>query len=72
MNWEVGIDIDKRLPSRLVVSDCATLWTAAPLSMRFSRRESWSGLLCPPPRHLLYPGIEPGSPALQLSPQGSP
>ena len=29
----------------------ATLWTVAhqaPLSMGFSRRESWSGLLCPP------------------------
>ena len=30
---------------------CATLWTAAcqaPLSMRFSRQEYWSGLPCPP------------------------
>ena len=31
------------------------------LSMRFSRQEYWSGLLCPPPRHLPDPGIEPVS-----------
>ena len=33
----------------------------APLSMEFSRQEYWSGLPCPPPRDLLYPGIEPAS-----------
>ena len=40
----------------------------APLSMRFSRQEYWSGLPCPPPGDLLNPGVEPGaslmSPAL--------
>ena len=39
-----------------------TLWTVAhqaPLSMRFSRQESWSGLLRPPPRGLPNPGIKP-------------
>ena len=46
------------------------------LSMAFSRQESWSGLPFPPPGDLLYPGIKPGSPALQvalycLSHQGS-
>ena len=46
-----------------------TLWTAAhqaPLSMGFSRQEYWSGLPCPPPEDLPDPGIEPGSPALQV------
>ena len=39
-------------------------WTAAhqaPLSMRFSRQEYWSGLPCPPPGDLPDPGIEPAS-----------
>ena len=35
----------------------------APLSVGFSRQESWSGLPCPPPGHLPDPGIEPASPA---------
>ena len=50
---------------RLIV----TLWTVAhqaPLSMGFSRQEYLSGLPCPPPGDLPYPGIEPGSPALQV------
>ena len=37
------------------------LWTVAhqaPLSMELSRQEYWSGLSCPPPGHLPYPGIE--------------
>ena len=37
----------------------------APLSLGFSRQESWDGLLRPPPRDLPDPGIEPRSPALQ-------
>ena len=43
---------------------CATLWTVAhqaPLSMGFSRQESWRGLPCPPPGYLPHPGIEPKS-----------
>ena len=39
------------------------LWTVArqtPLSMGYSRQESWSGLLLPSP-DLSHPGIEPGS-----------
>ena len=39
-------------------------WTIAhqpPLSMRFSKQEYWSGLPCPPPEDLPYPGIEPMS-----------
>ena len=35
-----------------------------PLSMGFSRKESWSGLPFPSPGDLPYPGIEPRSPAL--------
>ena len=44
--------------------------------MGFSRQEYWSGLPFPSPRDLPNPGIEPGSPSLQmlyrLSHQGSP
>ena len=37
-----------------------SLWAPqAPLSMRFSRQEYWSGLPCPPPAHLSGPGIKP-------------
>ena len=44
-----------------------TPWTIAyqaPLSLGFSRQEYWSGLPFPSPGDLLYPGIEPRSPAL--------
>ena len=50
----------------------ATLWIVAhqaPLSIRFSRQEYWSGLPCPPPEYLPSPGIKPKSsvaPSLQL------
>ena len=61
----------------------ATLWTVArqvPLSMVFSRQESWSGLPCPLPGDLPDPGIKPMSlmpPALQTAslpsdPSGKP
>ena len=36
-----------------------TVARQAPLSMRLSRQEYWSGLLCPPPGYLPNPGIEP-------------
>ena len=42
----------------------ATPWTVAcqaPLFTGFSRQEYWSGLPCPPPGHLLHPGIKPKS-----------
>ena len=45
-----------------------TPWTVAhwaPLSMEFSRQEYWSGLPFPS-EDLPNPGIEPGSPALQV------
>jgi len=44
-----------------------TPWTAvrqAPLSMGFSRQESWSGVPFLPPGDLPGPGIEPSTPAL--------
>ena len=47
----------------------ATPWTVAyqaPPSMGFSRQECWSGLPFPSPGDLPNPGIEPGSPALQV------
>ena len=34
-----------------------TLACQAPLSMGFSRQEYWSGLPCPPPRHLPNPDL---------------
>ena len=46
----------------------ATPWTVAykaPLSMKFSRQEYWSGLPFPSPGDLPDPGIKPRSPALQ-------
>ena len=38
-----------------------TVTHQAPLSMGFSRQESWSGLPDPPPRDLPDPGTEPSS-----------
>ena len=48
-----------------------TPWTVAnqaPLSVGFSRQKYWSGLPFPFPGDLPNPGIEPGSPALQVEP----
>ena len=45
-----------------------TWWTVAhkaPLSMRFSRQEYWSGLSFPSPEDLLDPGTKPRSPESQ-------
>ena len=58
----------------LVVKSCptfATSWTVAlqaPLSIRFSRREYWSGWPFYSLGDLPNLGIEPGSPALQAYP----
>ena len=58
---------------------CLTLcdqWTIAcqvSQPTEFSRQNYWNGLLCPPPRDLPDPGIEPESlmsPALALMPLG--
>ena len=60
----------------LVTQSCPTLWdpmvpkdmgpSQAPLSMEFSRQEDWHGLPFYSSRNLSDPGIEPGSPALQV------
>ena len=58
-------DLDKSagvLSSLSRVWLCATLWAVvhqAPLSIRFSRQEYWSGLPCPPLGDLPDPGIKP-------------
>ena len=44
-----------------------TPWTVAwqvPLSMEFSKQESWGGQLFPSPGYLPDAGVEPASPAL--------
>ena len=54
--------------SQSVMSDSATPWTVAcqaPLSVRFSRQEYWSGSPFPSPGDLLDPGIQLRSPTLQ-------
>ena len=51
------------------MSDSATPRTVARqalLSIGFSGQEYWSGLPFPSPGDLLDPGMEPGSPALQV------
>jgi len=58
------IQHSQRSESRSVVSDSATPWTIQP--MKFSRPEYWSGWPFPSPGDLPEPGIEPGSPALQV------
>ena len=54
-----------------------TVARQAPLCMKFSRREYWSGLPFPSPGDLPNPGIEPRSPTLQADalpsePSGNP
>ena len=57
-----------------------TLWTAAhqaPLLVEFCRQEYWSMLPFPSPGYLPDPGVEHGSPALQVdslltNPPGKP
>ena len=53
---------------RSVVSDSLTPWSVPlqALSKAFSGQELWSELPFPSPEELSKPGIEPGSPALQV------
>ena len=54
----------------VVANSLPAPWTAAcqaSLSMRFSNQGYWSGLPFLSPGGLPYPGIEPGSPALQAA-----
>ena len=46
--------------------DCDCVARQAPLFMEFSGQEYWNGLPFPPPGDLSDPGIEPGSPAMQI------
>ena len=75
------VDMVRCVRAHSVVSDSSVIpWTTAcqaPLSMRVSRQEYWSGLPFPPPGDLLDPGIEPVSPAsagrfFTTEPPGSP
>ena len=53
------------------MSRSVTPWTVArqdPLSMGSSRQEYWSGVPFPSPGDLPNPGIERGSPTLQVYP----
>ena len=57
-----------KLVKKLLKSHFATPWTVthqAPLSMKFSRQEYWSGLPFSSPADLPDPRIESGSPELQ-------
>ena len=61
-----------------LLQSCPTLWPCglhivcqAPLSMGFSRQESWSGLPCPSLGDLPDPGIEPASLSSNLHWQAS-
>ena len=61
--------------SHTVMSDFVIPWTAAcpaPLSMEFSRQESWSGLPFPSPGDLPDLGLEPRSPTLQADSSAEP
>ena len=66
----IVIKLSKRLCVFLLVTQscpvlCDTVdWAhQAPLSTGFSRQEYWDGLLCPSPKDLPNPGMEPRSPA---------
>ena len=65
------------MEKKTILQQSALYFIQAPLSMRFSRQEYWSGLPFPSPGDLPNPGIKPGSPALQADPlptelQGKP
>ena len=57
-----GLMLAKSLQSCPTLCDPWTVAHQAPLSMGFSRQESWSGLPCLPPGDLPDPEIEPESP----------
>ena len=54
------------LVTQLCPTLCDPMDCQALLSMEFSRQGYWSGLPFPSPGDLPDPGIEPGSPALQV------
>ena len=68
MSWGVTRqEVKVKVKSLSRVRLFATPWTVAydaPLSIRFSRQEYWSGLPFPSPQNLPDPGIKPASPEL--------
>ena len=67
-SFRAGSSISLKLKFGLVEKSCLILCDACqvPLSVGCSRPEYWSGLLFPSQGDLPDPGIEPGSPALQV------
>ena len=61
----IHISVAPLCPTLCDPMDCSLLGSSIPLSMGFSRQESWSGLPFPSPGDLPDPGIKPGSPTLQ-------
>ena len=62
------LSVESESQSHSPIQLFVTPWTVAclaPLSMKFSRQEYWSGLPFPSAGDLPNPDIEPGSPALQ-------
>ena len=59
------VKVNSLSPMGLFVTPWTVTYQAAP-SMEFSRQQYWSGLSFPSPGDLPNPGIEPGSPALQV------
>ena len=53
-----GCSVTQSCPALCNSTDCAH---QVLLSLEFSRKEYWSGLLLPPPENLPNPGIKPGS-----------
>ena len=77
----ISMCIHAQLPQLcLTLCDPMDCSPQAPLSMRFSGQEYWSGLPCLPPGDLPNPGIEPTSPvspalqadSLPAEPSGKP
>ena len=60
---EVKVLVTQLCPTLCDPMDCIAC--EAPLSMEFSRQESWSGLPFASPGNLPDPGIKPGSLVLQ-------
>ena len=70
--WYIHVCTCVHVCGGLVFRSCLTLEIPltgarqAPLSMGFSRQEHWSELPFPSPGYLPDPGIEPGSPVLEI------
>ena len=65
MQLTVKVKVKSLSHVRLLVTPWTVVYEVPP-SMEFSRQEYWSGLPFPSPGDLPDPGIEPGSPTLQV------